>query len=293
MMTWLRALRVNQWTKNGVLAAALVFAAGDHTQDLPPHALLTVGLAILIFCLTSSAVYLLNDLHDLEKDRAHPRKKFRPLAAGRISRRQAATVSALLFAVGIGSGLMLHRDFGTALLVYVLLQFLYTFALKHIALVDVFVIAIGFVLRALSGALVLSVPISPWLLLCTLLLALFLALCKRRHEKTASETDAHISRPSLNDYDSLLLDLLIAIVCSATITCYAIYTLWPDTVEKFGSTHLSYTVVFVMFGLFRYLDLVYRHESGERPEKVLLTDVPTLINLALYGLSLLGILFPL
>jgi 4-hydroxybenzoate polyprenyltransferase len=158
----------------------------------------------------------------------------------------------------------------------------YKVALKRVALVDVFVIALGFVLRAVAGAVVLAVAISPWLLLCAFLLALFLALCKRRHEKVlVSDTTV---RESLDAYNAHLLDLLISITAAATIVVYAIYTLSPETCQKFQTHGLGFTIPFVMFGIFRYLDLVYRHEKGERPEKILLTDIPILVNLALYAL---------
>jgi len=258
---------------------------------LPSDSLGRILLGVGLFCLASSAVYLLNDLQDIEKDRAHPEKRSRPLAAGNLSKRSAVVASALLFLISLGGAFTLQRDFGLLVTGYALLQVAYTFLLKRIALVDVFVIAIGFVLRALGGALILQVPISPWLLLCTLMLALFLALCKRRHEKVVGEENATESRPSLQNYDTRLLDQLISIVSAATIVCYALYTLWPDTVEKFGTAGLGFTIPFVMFGIFRYIDLVYRHDGGGKPERVLLTDPPTLVNIMLYGTSVMAILF--
>ena len=291
LLIWLRALRVHQWTKNGVLFAAFIFALGDQNTQLPSSSLIMVIAAVLLFCLGSSAVYLLNDLHDVEKDRAHPVKQQRPIAAGEITPSAARMASGLLFIISIGGAFLLQHQFGLILASYAILQIIYTYFLKQVALVDVFVIAIGFVIRALAGALVIQVPISPWLLLCTLMLALFLALCKRRHEKVVEENVADQSRPSLQGYSSRLLDQLISIVSASTIICYALYTLWPDTVEKFGTSGLSYTIPFVMFGIFRYLDLVYRHDQGGRPERVLLTDPPTLINVMLYGSAVLAILF--
>jgi len=169
---------------------------------------------------------------------------------------------------------------------YFILQIVYTAGLKKVALVDIFVIAAGFVLRALAGGVVLEgVVISPWLLLCTLLLALFLALCKRRHEKVILSDSGSDTRQSLEKYNQQLLDQLIAIVSAATIVSYSLYTLWPDTVEKFQTSKLGFTIPFVIFGIFRYLDLVYRHEKGDRPEHILLTDIPLLVDLLLYGLT--------
>ncbi len=282
---WLQAVRPAQWIKNGVVLAAYVFALGDRQQVLAPALFLRVLAAALLFCLVSSGVYLLNDVWDREQDRAHPRKKNRPLAAGRIHPGAATAVGAGLLAVALAVGYWLSPPFFMAVCAYVLLQGAYTLMLKRVALLDVFMIAAGFVLRALAGALVAEVMISPWLLLCTFLLAMFLALCKRRHEKTHVENHDH-SRHSMRGYDLGLLDQLVSITSATTVTAYAIYTLWPDTVAKFGTQRLALTIPFVIFGLFRYLDLVYRHAEGERPEIVLFTDRPLILNLLLYGASL-------
>jgi len=174
---------------------------------------------------------------------------------------------------------------------YLLLQTAYSYGLKKVALVDLFVIAGGFLLRVLAGAGAVRVIVSPWLLLCTMLLAIFLALCKRRHEKVVLSDSSVQTRHSLEKYSKQLLDQLIGIVSSATIVCYAIYTLWPETVAKFGSARLGFTIPFVVFGIFRYLDLVYRHEKGGEPEKILLSDLPLIIDLILYGLCVLLLIF--
>ncbi|MBN1268805.1 MAG: UbiA prenyltransferase family protein, partial [Kiritimatiellae bacterium] len=214
----------------------------------------------------------------------------RPIASGRVPVRTAGLLSGILLAAGLAGSAALSRAFLMVTGSYAALQVIYSFGLKRIALIDLLVIAAGFVLRALGGALVIRVHISPWLLLCTFWLALFLALCKRRHEKVVLEDVQGQARPSLANYHEKLLDQLIAIVSGATIVSYALYTLWPDTVEKFGTTRLGFTIPFVLFGIFRYLDLVYRHEKGDRPEKILLTDLPLIVDLALYGLSVLLIL---
>lgn len=287
----LRAMRPKQWTKNAVVFAAFFFALGDRTQHLDPSAFRQVVAAAALFCLVSSAVYLVNDVKDIEQDRAHPNKRMRPIAAGLVGIPTALTVAALLFFFSMGTAWRLSRPLFEVLLGYVVLQILYTTFLKRIALVDLFVIAAGFVLRALAGAVVLpGLRISPWLLLCTLLLALFLALCKRRHEKVVLGDYGSEIRENLARYDQKLLDQLIAIVSAATIVSYSLYTLWPETVAKFQTTKLAFTIPFVIFGIFRYLDLVYRHEKGGQPELILLTDVPLLVDLALYGLSVILIL---
>lgn len=290
----LRSLRPKQWTKNAVVLAALVFAMGDSAQalgsDFFQHALLRALAATLLFCLASSAVYLMNDLRDVELDRAHPVKKLRPLAAGQIQPGTVRLLSLLLLAVALLGAWYLDPDLAAVLTCYLLLQVAYTFGLKRIALLDIFIIATGFVLRALAGGVVIHVPISPWLLICTFLLALFLALCKRRHELVAMTGQTGATRPSLRQYDQGLLDALIPLTGAATLVCYGVYTLWPDTVEKFGTTHLAFTIPVVAFGLFRYLDLVYRHEQGGRPEQLLLTDPPLLATVAIYGLAVIAIL---
>jgi len=285
-----RALRPSQWTKNLVVPAAFFFAYWDRSRAVPlgPSDLAAVIPAVLIFCVLSSGVYVLNDLTDIESDRHHPVKRHRPIAAGRIRTGQAGLLGLLLLAAGGVAAWRLSRPFAAVTAGYVAVQMVYTFWLKQIALVDIMVIASGFVLRAIAGAVVLpGVTISPWLLLCTFLLALFLALCKRRHEKALAPDHDPRHRPSLVKYDRYLLDQLIAVTAGATIVCYAIYTLWPETVAKFGTTGLGCTIPFVVFGLFRYMDLVFRHDKGGRPEKILLTDLPLLATLGLYGLTTL------
>lgn len=283
-VTLVHALRISQWTKNAVVSAAFLFAFWDKTSPIykDMSALTTVFPAILLFCIASSGIYVLNDIRDIEADRSHPRKKYRPIAAGLIPIPAAWIMSMALLIISIGGALAISRPFAGVIVCYVTLQLLYSLGLKHIALVDIFMIATGFVLRAIAGAVVLNVLISPWLLLCTFLLALFLALCKRRHEKTVLSDLGSEHRASLEKYDKHLLDQLIAIISASTIVSYAMYTLSPDTVSKFGTSSLGFTIPFVIFGIFRYLDLVYRHEKGDRPEKILLTDPPILINILIY-----------
>lgn len=286
----LRAARPKQWTKNIVVFAALIFAMGDPSQQVSWISAGLAAAAAAVFCMLSSGIYLLNDARDVELDRAHPTKRTRPVASGEVSVPTAVLLAGILVACGLFAALRIDRDLLGVALGYVALQVLYTFGLKRIALVDIFVIAAGFVLRALAGAVVIHVTISPWLLLCTLLLALFLALCKRRHELVVVQDAGGETRPSLRGYDQRLLDTLIPMIGAATLVCYSLYTLWPDTVAKFGTHALGFTIPFVIFGLFRYLDLVYRHEKGGRPEQILLTDPPLLVAIALYGLTALAVL---
>jgi 4-hydroxybenzoate polyprenyltransferase len=281
----LLSLRPSQWTKNAVVLAAFFFAVWDAEQALSWIQGLTAALpAALLFCLASSGIYVLNDIKDKDADRLHPTKRLRPIAAGRVPIRTARWLGVVLLGLGLAGSWLLSASLLLVVAAYVTLQLIYIFALKRVALLDILVIAAGFVLRAIGGAVVIHVTISPWLLLCAFLLALFLALCKRRHEKAVLSDITGQHRPSLDKYDERLLDQLIAIISAATIVSYAIYTLSADTIHKFGTAKLGFTIPFVMFGIFRYLDLVYRHEKGGRPEKILISDIPILVNLVLYAL---------
>ena len=288
-----RALRPQQWTKNALVGAAFFFAYWDRLRITPLELrdLDRVIPAVMLFSIVSSGVYIFNDLRDREADRHHPVKRNRPIAAGRIAPLPALLLGLGLLCVGLIGAYLLSGAFTIVLCGYVLMQVAYTLFLKQVALLDTMVIAAGFVLRAIAGAVVLTdVTISPWLLLCTFLLAMFLALCKRRHEKLlAGPDDPALHRRNLTQYDAKLLDLLIAVIAAATIVCYALYTLWPETVAKFGTSALGFTIPFVIFGIFRYMDLVYRHEEGGRPEKILLSDLPILLNALLYAVTVAGI----
>lgn len=289
------SMRPAQWTKNAVVLAAFFFALGDRSRPHPlgwQHLLGQALPAVVVFCILSGAVYLLNDANDVEADRQHPVKRLRPVASGALSPTEAR-----LLGVGVGAAALLGaaalgRGFFLVILVYSLIQALYTAFLKHHSLLDIFVIASGFVLRAVAGAVVLPhVTISPWLLICAFLLALFIALCKRRHEKLLSEKIGSGHRPMIEQYPMALLDQLIAVTASATIVCYSIYTLWPQTVQKFGGHGLGVTIPLVVYAIFRYLTLAYRHQEGERPERILFTDRPLLLDLMLYGLTVIGVIF--
>jgi 4-hydroxybenzoate polyprenyltransferase len=294
MHPFLRALRPSQWIKNLIVLAAYFFARWDPGQQAHAAGILPV-LRVLaaagLFCLISSAIYLVNDIRDVAADRSHPVKRRRPIAAGEVRIGAAWAMAFLLLVAGLGGACRLSPSFGLLACGYVALQFAYTFGLKRVALLDVFMIAIGFVLRAVAGALVIDVRISPWLLLCTFLLALFLGLCKRRHEKRLlADSDAERHREALAGYEEKLLDMLIGIAASSTVVAYAIYTLEQETRDRFGTSRLGLTIPFVVFGVFRYLDLVYRHEQGGRPEKVLLTDRTLIVTVLLYALAALAVL---
>lgn len=288
---YIRAMRPEHWIKNLLVLAAFFFALGDPHEagKLQPLWLASCRIigAALVFCIVSSAVYIFNDIRDRDHDRAHPQKKLRPIAAGLVPISHAWIITAVLLSAGITCALLLSEPLACVVAAYVLLQAFYTFWLKQIALLDVLILASGFVLRALAGAATLSVTISPWLMLCTFLLALFLGFCKRRHEKIVLIESAPESRPSLVNYDERLLDQVIGIAAASTVVSYSVYTLSPDTVAKFGTSWLGFSIPFVIFGIYRYLDLVYRHEQGGKPERLLLTDKPLLFDILLYTIVII------
>jgi len=283
-------LRPRQWTKNLVVLAAFVFALGDKQQHLSFSMAGSVLFAMVLFAITSSGVYIWNDIRDIALDRVHPVKSRRPVAMGLIPIPTAWTFSIVCLAAGLAGAWLMAPRFGMVVTAYVILQAAYTLYLKHLPLVDVFVIAFGFVLRAVAGAVVINVIISPWLLICTFLMALFLALCKRRHEKRLMAAgQSENFRPSLSFGNERLFDQLIAITAGAVIIAYAVYTQWPETIAKFKTSHLSLTIPFVIFGIFRYLYLVYNQEKGDQPESILLTDLPLLADIVLFGLGVIAL----
>ena len=290
LLTWLRALRVNQWTKNAVVFAAWFFAVADVSQAALARGLRPFLLVCAMagsFSLVSSAFYLLNDVSDYDSDRLHPVKRLRPIAADLISKIDAVRVALALFAVGLLFPCYLvfrhpDRTWGFAvILIYTVMQCAYTGFLKNIPYVDVMVIAAGFVLRAIAGAAAMDVRISPWLLLCAFALSLFLALCKRRHEIAV----AAASRAALKGYHPRVLDTLIGLSALGALGIYTQYTLAADTVARFGTRALAFTAIFVALGLARYIRLLYAKEDVGRPERVLLTDKILWLILAGYGLT--------
>jgi 4-hydroxybenzoate polyprenyltransferase len=265
------ALRPRQWLKNLLVFAGLVFAAklGDAGRWLEAVA------AFAAYCAISSAAYLANDLRDREDDRLHPVKRARPIARGELSPRTAVALAAGLAAVALALAGVLGLVSVAFLLAFAALQAAYTLSLKHVVLLDVLVIGSLFVIRAAAGAAAVDVRISPWLLLCTALLALFLALAKRRGELVLVGAQRTPGRPVLEGYSLELVDQLLAIVASSTVIAYSVYTLTAR-----DSKALLATVPFVIFGVFRYLLLVHREDIGEEPEQVLLNDVPIILAVA-------------
>ena len=286
MRAFLKTLRPAQWTKNLFVFAGIIFSLKFFEIAL----LLTVVYAFFIFCSISSAIYIINDIRDIDGDRKHPRKKFRPIASGQVRISVVLALALVLLALAIPAAFYLNFSFALVVLAYLVLMLLYTFVLREIVILDVFSIAAGFVLRAIAGVVVIGVELSPWLIICTILLSLFIALGKRRHELISlSEATGH--RKILDEYNPQLLDQLISAVAGSTVVVYALYTLWPDTVTKFQTRNLVYSVPFVLYGIFRYLYLIYKKDKGGRPEKILLTDVPLLLDILLWIGVLLLIIY--
>ena len=285
MTSLLISLRPRQWTKNLFVFAGLIFSLKFFELPL----LLTVIYAFIIFCALSSAIYLINDVRDAEGDRKHPVKKLRPIAAGKLSPTVAIVTAILLALISLIFSIYLSFSFFLVSLIYFLLMILYTFALRDMVILDTFSIAAGFVLRAVAGVVVIAVELSPWLVICTILLSLFIALGKRRHELVTLGAGVH--RQILDEYNPQLLDQMISAVAGSTVMAYALYTLWPETTAKFGTHYLIYSIPFVLYGIFRYLYLIYRKEKGSRPEELLLTDIPLLIDIMLWFGSLIFIIY--
>ena len=281
------SLRPDQWTKNLIVFAALIFAV----KLLDPAATAKAAAAFLIFCALSGAVYLINDVSDREQDRQHPIKKMRPIASGDLSPGTAIVVAVVLSATALAAAFMLRPAFGVAAAAYLALFVVYTRSLKHIVVLDVMTIALGFVLRAVAGGLVISVHISNWLLVCTMLGALFMGFAKRRHEITLLAEGAKGHRRILEEYDPYLLDQMIGVVAAATMVAYIIYCASPETRAYFGTEWMVLTTPFPIYGLFRYLYLVHRKSGGGNPSDLLISDRPLLACWLLWGLTAVAIIY--
>ena len=286
LVALVKALRPRQWVKNLFVFAALIFSQ----QLLTPSAA-RAAAAFLLFCGLSGAIYLLNDVADAEKDRLHPVKRLRPVASGALARATALRAGVALLLVSLVASFGLSVRFGLVALAYGALLTAYSVWLKHLVILDVLTVAGGFVLRAVAGAVAVDVEISGWLLICTVLIALFLALGKRRHEYLTLHGAAAAHRPILAEYSEGFLDQMIAVVTASTVTAYALYTMSPETVVKFHTRWLPVTLPFVLYGIFRYLYLLYRRELGGNPSDLFLTDRALLVNTVLWMLSLFVIIY--
>jgi len=281
------ALRPHQWTKNLLVFAGLVFAR----RLFDPAAVFAAVQAFVIFCALSGVVYLMNDVADREIDRQHPVKRRRPIAAGALPLPVALTAAAVIAVVSLAAAFALSWRFGLVATVYLALLGLYSGALKHIIIIDVLTVAIGFVLRAVAGAVAVGVVISHWLVVCTVLLALFIALAKRRHELVLLADGAASHRPILDEYSPYLLDQMIAVVTASTLVAYIFYTISPETSAKFGTEWLGLTIPFPLYGIFRYLYLVHRREGGGSPADLLLNDRPLLACVTAWVITVVLIIY--
>lgn len=277
-----KSMRPKQWTKNLILFAGLIFSQKIMQEGF----VLKTFFAFVIFCLLSGSVYLINDMVDVEKDRKHPKKRYRPLASGNLSIKTAVTATIFLTVFSLISAFELRTIFGAVSLAYFLLTLSYSFKLKNIVIIDVIVIALGFTLRAIAGAVVIAVNISPWLLVCTFLLALFLALTKRRHELILLDDKAQSHRKILDEYQPEMLDQMISVVTSSIVMAYSLYTFTAG-----HSIYLMGTIPFVVYGIFRYQYLAHSTDIGGTPENALLKDPPMVINILLWVISCLVILY--
>ena len=280
-----RSLRPRQWTKNLIVFMAFLFSASEDWKLSDPSSWLPLlgcsALAFALFCMVSSADYLINDMADRESDRAHPEKRKRPIAAGLVSPREAVAWAVVLDVIAIATAFyFVDWHVGATICTYVVLMLAYTYGLKHVVLMDMMVIAAGFVLRAMTGALAIDVPISPWLYVVTALGALFLVIHKRRAEITLLEAGASSHRPILEEYSKDLLDQMASLVTASTLIAYGLYTFTAENLPANNSMML--TIPFVLYGLFRYLYLVHNQRAGGSPEEVLLSDRPLMADIVLW-----------
>jgi 4-hydroxybenzoate polyprenyltransferase len=274
------SIRPREWIKNSFLFAALFFSQ----NLLTPVLVLRTFLAFGLYCLAASGVYLMNDIKDRDEDKKHPQKRTRPIASGALPVVWAAPATVVLLLLAIGGAWLLRPALGLIIASYVLLNIAYSHGLKHVVILDIFVIAAGFVLRVVAGAVVIDVIISHWLLICTMLLALFLSFSKRRCELVTLAQEASQHRHVLAEYDLPFLDVMIGIVTSAVLMGYTLYTVSSETMAKFHTDRLLLTVPIVLYGIFRYLYLVYHRNYGGNPAHTLLTDGPLRLSLLLWGL---------
>jgi 4-hydroxybenzoate polyprenyltransferase len=280
------SLRPRQWVKNLFVFAGVVFA-----QKLFSPAIWVALAAFAVFCALSGAIYLLNDVADRERDRLHPQKRTRPIASGALPVGRAVATAVILLAAGLGAAWLIGPAFTLAALGYVVLLGAYSAWLKHLVIADVLAVALGFVLRAVAGALAIGVAISGWLIICTLQIALFLALGKRRHEYISLGESAARHRPILAEYSAGLLDQMIAVVTASAVTAYALYTMSAETVAKFHTQLLPATLPFVLYGIFRYLYLLYRRQLGGNPSELFLNDRALLLNTLCWMVAVVLIIY--
>lgn len=287
LMALLRTMRPHQWVKNLFVLTPAVFSG----RIFETATATTAGLAFAVFCAAASAVYLANDIRDRDEDRRHPLKSRRPIASGTLPIPVATTAALVLVALAIFGAWRLGAPFAVVLGIYLGNNLAYTFGLKRVVILDVLLVALGFLLRVEAGGLAVDVEVSSWLLLCTLFLALFLVLSKRRHEVVLLADRAADQRQVLAQYSPAMLDQMISVATGATLVSYSLYAADPATVARFGTRGLLATVPLVLYGILRYLWLVYQRDDERAPTEALLTDLPFLVNLVLWGLAVVAIVY--
>ncbi len=279
----LRAMRPVQWIKNVFVLAPIVFA--QRVTDTT--ALMHVGAAFAVFCAAASAIYLINDLRDREEDRLHPLKRFRPIASGALSVKVAWIAATVLATVALACAWFLGVELTSLVAVYLAINLLYSSWLKHVVILDVMAVSSGYVLRVAAGAAAIPVVVSNWLLLCTIFLALFLIFSKRRHELVLLQGEAGAHREVLSHYSPAFLDQMINVVTASSVVSYALYAVDDETIARFGTDRLVWTLPLVLFGIFRYLYLIYQRSEDRNPTETVITDVPSLVNIGLWGIAVL------
>ncbi len=283
---YIKLLRVTHWVKNLFIFAPLIFSKNLYNTE----ALGKVVFAFFVFSLASSSVYVLNDIVDFRKDREHPQKKNRPIASGKITTSSAFILFIILLSLVVVSAYDLPSLFQIAVASYFLINLAYSFGLKRKVILDLFCIAGGFILRVLAGAFVIDVYVSKWLILTTIFISLFLAVMKRRSEIVNVGNNSS-TRRVLEDYSIEFINQISGITAAGVIICYALYTVADRTVSNFHTEHLVYTTLFVIFGIFRYLFLVYQKDYGENTIETLLHDYWSVINILLYLLTVVFIIY--
>ena len=283
----IESLRPRQWTKNVFIFAGIFFSG----QLFVPDKVLEVLFGFFLFGLASGGIYLLNDIIDIESDRAHPKKSNRPIASGRLSKRAALCYFIFITLLGIICSLFLNRNFGLCIITYVLLNIFYSFKAKQIVILDVMCISLGFVIRGFAGCILVYVTPSDWLIVCSINISLFLGFCKRRQEANLFFSNNNNTRSVLKFYNNGFLNQLIAIVTSASFISYVLYTVSPETVLRFGNRNLLFTIPFVLYGIFRYLFLIFGKAGDENPTDIIIKDKPFLLNGILWCLIALVIIY--
>jgi len=280
-------MRPHHWVKNVFVFAGLLFSKNIFS----PYLLGKVSVGFMIFSLAASSIYILNDIIDIENDRQHPKKKNRPLASGRLSNSGAWAAAVILALLAVSSAFWIDRQFFVIVVIYIFINIFYTLRLKHLVILDVMCIASGFVLRVLAGTALAGVIASNWLIICTITLSLFLGFSKRRHEIVLIGNDAKNHRKVLANYSLPFLDQMISVATACTVIAYALYTVSEETITRFGTRNLIFTLPFIFYGIYRYLYLIHEKRTGGNPTSAVLHDRPLLINCLLWGIVVFLIIY--